>query len=101
MQDTLGILVHSTHYFEHVHMLARAAIAKGKRVHIHLLQEGVLFVREKTFHRLCQLVQVTICEKSAADLTACHQIESIPSLRHTSSRNLVDILTDCDRWVTF
>ena len=101
MQNTLGILVHSAHYFEHVHMLAHAAIEKGKQVHIHLLQEGVLFVGEEAFDRLCQTAMVTICEKSMVDMAASHHFEHPPSQYLTSSYTLADFLSGCDRWVAF
>ena len=101
MRDTLGILVHSTDYFDYVTQLALAALGKGKRVRIHLLQQGVLYASEKAFGQLTRSARITICKDSYTDVMKGEQITSIVRNHLTPSQRLAAILDTCDRWVAF
>ena len=64
MAETLGILVSTDEYPEHLIHIARAAVKRGKRVIVFLTNRGVLLTQDDRFRQLASLAEISLCKVS-------------------------------------
>lgn len=64
MAETLGIMIHSTQSRDNLISLARAALARGKQVRIHLAGQAVRLLADAAFLPLLEGTSVSACRES-------------------------------------
>jgi len=99
--NTLGIVVNSNRYFNHVTHLADAALQDQKDVRVHLMGPGWAYIQTKDCKRLSKTVCMTLCMTSARRFAQgkLEKLDNIITL--VNPDELSKILGDCSRYVVF
>ena len=104
MSDTLGILVSSDKYMDHVVNLTQAAHTKGKRVSLFFTGKGVLLTMDPRFKTLVGKAKLSVCDVSFR-ANGLHGRESeVPGVGFkdfaTQAKN-AEMLAQVDRYLVF
>lgn len=100
-ENTLGIIVNSTRYFDFVEKMADAALDQKKQVRIHLLGAGCAFIKTDACERLSRLTRMTLCAFTAQQSAGKHFDYHQPGVMAVPPQALSAILQDCYRYVVF
>ncbi len=100
-ENTLGIIVNSSRYFDFVEKMADAALGQKKQVRIHLLGSGCGFIKTDACARLSRLTRMTLCALTAQQSAGKHFDHHQPGVMAVPPQALSAILQDCYRYVVF
>ena len=102
--DSLGILVSSDKYLDHVVNLTKAAYAKGKTIRIFFTGKGVLLTLKPQFKELVGKAELAVCDISFRANGLHGRETEVPGVGFsdfaTQSRN-AQILAISDRYLVF
>jgi predicted peroxiredoxin len=103
MADKLGILVSSDKHLDHIVGLTKAAIDKGKEVHVFFTGEGVKLCPDPKAQELVKAgAKVSLCDKTYQGLGLNKEHgDQIEGMEHGSQDNNADIIEEVDRYVVF
>lgn len=104
MTDSLGILVSTDKYLDHVVNLAKAAHGKGKAVSVFFTGRGVLLTMQPQFKELVGKAKLSVCDVSFR-ANGLHGRESeVPGVGFkdfaTQAKN-AEMLAASDRYLVF
>ena len=97
----LGIVVTTVQDLDTVWQLVRAAHAKGVKVFVHLMGDGVQAIETSLYQPLCNAAEVTICRQSMDKLGFSPAING--QLKHwlTPPERIAELVVRCDRSMIF
>lgn len=101
MADTLGILVGTDKFMDHVVQLTRAAYAKRKTVQIFFSGAGVLLTRDPKFKELVGKAQLSVCDVSFRSFGLTGNIPGLGIGDFVTHARNAEIITTCDRYLVF
>jgi len=100
-ENTLGIIVNSSRYFDYVEKMADAALGQKKQVRIHLLGPGCGFIKTDAGARLSRLTRMTLCAFTVQQGAGNHFDHHQPDVMVVPPQALSVILQDYYRYVVF
>jgi len=104
MADTLGILVSSDKYLDHVVNLTQAAHAKGKQVSLFFTGQGVLLTMHPRFKELVGKAKLAVCDVSFRANGLQGRESEVPGVGFkdfaTQAKN-AEMLAQSDRYLVF
>lgn len=101
MEKTLGILVCTPKYFDHVLGLARAARKAGVDVRIFFTGEGVSLTQHPCFGELSTMGRVKVCDVSYQRLGYEGIAPGLDKRDHTNQLEHALMISEVDRYVVF
>jgi predicted peroxiredoxin len=103
MTDKLGIFVSSDKHKAQILGLGKAALAKGKDVHLFFTGQGVNLSPDPDVQELIGAgAKLTLCDKTyqALGLNKKHG-EALEGIEHGSQDNNAEMINEVDRYVVF
>jgi hypothetical protein len=104
MADTLGILVSTDNYFDHVVSLTQAAHGKGKQVSVFFTGRGVLLTMHPRFKELVGKAKLSVCDVSFRANGLHGREAEVPGVGFkdfaTQAKN-AEMLAQSDRYLVF
>lgn len=101
MNRKLGIYVTSDQHFDKLLRLCRAARKKDVEVSIFLTHIGTRLSKEPRFKELTDLAKVAICTVAFVDNRLEKPVDGLDESGFSSQFRHVEMLHDCDRYLTF
>ncbi len=105
--NVLGIFVSSPQYLKHVMGITQAALRAGKRVMVFLTFKGIHLTKDSNFLKLANMLppeDLVICAKSYNCEGYDSMLDVPKGLTMSQMRTQgfhVEILEECDRYLTF
>ena len=101
MGKTLGILVCTPKYFDHVMRLAGAARKAGVDIRIFFTGEGVALTQHPAFAELSRIARVKICDVSYQRLGFEGIASGLDKRDHSNQLEHALMVSEVDRYVVF
>ena len=101
MADTLGILVGTDKFLDHVVQLTHAAHAKGKDVQIFFSGAGVLLTQDPKFKQLVGKAQLSVCDISFRAFGLTGKVPGLGISDFVTQAKNAEIIITCDRYLVF
>lgn len=101
MKRKLGIYVTSDQHLDKLSRLCRAAKKKDVAVSIFLTHIGTRLSKEPQFKEVTELARVALCTVAFEDSKLEKPVDGLDEKGFSSQSWHVEMLRDCDRYLTF
>ncbi|MGD8561114.1 MAG: hypothetical protein PVG03_01195 [Desulfarculaceae bacterium] len=99
MAQTLGILVTSDRYMDHLLGICRAAGQADKDVKIFLTHRGVLLSQAPEFAALQEMAHISLCRQNYQAFGLQDEAAPVPEEDFTTQARHALLLSQCDRYL--
>jgi hypothetical protein len=102
MAQTIGVLVRSDEYFQHLLNFCRAAYEKGCRVLVFFSGRGVLLTQEREFPALLDTATPYVCEVSyRANGLQGVEVPGVGFKQFVTQARNAEMIAESDRYLVF
>ena len=101
MDESLGILVTSDKYLDHVVGVTEAAVRAGKKVRIFFTGRGVRLSKAPMFARLPEIAHVDLCEVSYRSNGLEGDVPGLNFKNFATQAKNAKMIEDSDRYLVF